>query len=254
MSSQFGKWILRYLIWIGLPYLFAKQIEKYLWKRLNPEIKKKLNEKLKKLPDIENVSEETRNGLGNRGGGEPILTVWLTKLIVVDFALKSAIAGGIFATIWSGTADNAAKQLAKYGSAIVTAPGNKFKGLYKRLKGLNLEHSEDIREILLDKDLTNLEKVELLKIKLQQAFKDLKGSKRKKFILFVIATILFSVGGNVGAFAWFMDRLRALIGTDDDDSLKKAIIEVYQEYNAPLPKELVEDLPVEILESIRSID
>jgi len=84
--------------------------------------------------------------------------------------------------------------------------------------------------------------------------KNLKGSKRNQFILFVTATILFSVNGNFSLFAWFMERLRALIGTGDDDSLRDAVIEIYLEYNAPLPKELVEDLPEEIIQSIKSLD
>ena len=57
--------------------------------------------------------------------------------------------------------------------------------------------------------------------------KNLKGAKRNQLILFVIATILFSVAENLPLFAWFMERLRvrALIGTNDDaNSIRKAII------------------------------
>mgnify|MGYP001820863080 CR=1 FL=1 len=64
--------------------------------------------------------------------------------------------------------------------------------------------------------------------------KKLKGSKRQQFILFVIATILFSVGRNFTLFAWFMDRLRMLIGTGDDaDTIREHVIECYREFNAP---------------------
>jgi len=88
--------------------------------------------------------------------------------------------------------------------------------------------------------------------KIEQTLKQLKGRKRKQFILFAIATIIFSIGGNVGIFGLVIDRLRALLGTGaNDDSLREALIEVYQEYNAPLPKEL---LPKEIIESIKSLD
>jgi hypothetical protein len=66
----------------------------------------------------------------------------------------------------------------------------------------------DIRKILFNSELTNKDKVELLKIKIESVLKNLKGSKRKQFIFFVIATILFSVGGNFAIFAWFMERLR----------------------------------------------
>lgn len=251
MYSSFGKLILRYLIFVGIPFLIAKRIEKWLIAKLDPEVKKELNEKLKRFPDIEDISEETRNGLDNRGGADPLL-LWVTKVVVVDFALKVAVATAFGATIWSDTADQAAAQLAKYGGAILTAPGNKFKKLYQTLKKVDPQHTQDIREILIDKDLSLMEKIELLKIKIEQTLKQLRGGKRKQFILFVIATIIFSVGGNVGIFGVVMERLRALLGTGaNDDSLRQALIEIYQEYNAPLPKEL---LPEEIIESIKSLD
>lgn len=113
----------------------------------------------------------------------------------------------------------------------------------------------DIKEILFNNELTNNDKVELLKIKIESVLKNLKGSKRKQFILFVIATILFSVGGNFTLFAWFMERLRALIGTNDDvDTVQEYVIESYREFNAPLPRELVEILPDKIIQSITNID
>ena len=59
-----------------------------------------------------------------------------------------------------------ALRLVKYPGEIVVAPGNKFKRFYKILKGVNLTHTQDIREILLDKDLTLKDKVELLEIKI----------------------------------------------------------------------------------------
>lgn len=59
-----------------------------------------------------------------------------------------------------------ASRLVKYPGKIVVAPGNKFKRFYKILKGVDLTHTQDIREILLDKDLTLKDKVELLEIKI----------------------------------------------------------------------------------------
>jgi hypothetical protein len=59
-----------------------------------------------------------------------------------------------------------ASRLVKYTGAIVVAPGNKFKRLYKILKGVDLTHTQDIRKILFDKDLTLKDKVELLEIKI----------------------------------------------------------------------------------------
>ena len=213
-----------------------------------------MNKKLKDLPENYTVSERTKDLLDTRGGANPVI-FWVTKVIMNDFAIKTAIAGVVGASIWSETADNAAAQLAKYGSAMLSAPGKKFVRLYRRIKGVDPQYSMDIKEILFDKELTNKDKVELLKIKIESALKNLKGSKRKQFILFVIATILFSVGGNFPLFAWFMERLRALIGTNDDvDTVREYVIESYREFNAPLPRELVEILPDEIIQSITNID
>ena len=52
-----------------------------------------------------------------------------------------------------------------------------------------------------------------------------------------------------------MECLRALIGTNDDvDTVREYIIESYREFNAPFPRELVENLPDEIIQSITNID
>lgn len=248
------KILFRYLIFVGIPYFIAKRIEKYFWKHASPELKKELNKKLKDLPEFETVSEHSKDSLDIRGGANPLI-LWVVKVVMSDFAIKAAIAGAVGASIWSETGDNAAAQLAKYGSAMLSAPGKKFVRLYGRIKGVDPQHSMDIKEILFNNELTNKDKVELLKIKIESVLKNLKGSKRKQFILFVIATILFSVGGNFTLFAWFMERLRALIGTNDDvDTIKEYVIESYREFNAPLPRELVEILPDKIIQSITNID
>lgn len=248
------KLLFRYLIFIGIPYIIAKRIETYFWKHASPELKKELNKKLKELPELDTVSESSKDALGNRGGASPIV-LWLVKVAMNDFAIKVAIAGAVGSTIWAETADNAAAQLAKYGSAMLSAPGKRFVRLYNRIKGIDPQHSMDIKEILFNSELTNKDKVELLKIKIESVLKNLKGSKRKQFILFVIATVLFSVGGNFTLFAWFMERLRALIGTGDDaDTVREYVIECYREYNAPLPEELAEVLPDDIIKSITNIN
>lgn len=244
------KFLLRYLLFVGIPYLVARRIEKYFWEHADAELKRKVNKELKNLP----LSENTKDSLDVRGGYGPI-TVWLAKLIMSDFAIKISIAGAVGASIWSETADNAAGQLAKYGSIILSTPGKKFARLYSRIRGVDPQHSIDIKEILLDKDLTNTDKLELLKIKIESALKNLKGAKRKQFIFFIIATLLFSVGGNFALFAWFMERLRALIGTNDDvDTIREYVIDSYREFNAPLPRELAEMIPEEISKSITNID
>lgn len=243
------KQVVRYLIFVGIPYFIAKRIEKYFWKNADPELTKKLKE----LRELDTVSESSKEALGNRGGANPVV-LWFAQVVMNDFAIKTAIAGVVGSSIWSETADNAAAQLAKYGSAILAAPGKRFVRLYSRIKGIDPQHSIDIKEILFDHELTNKDKVELLKIKLESVLKNLKGSKRKRFILLVIATVLFSVNGNFALFAWFMERLRALIGTGEDaDTIREYVIECYREYNAPLPQELAEILPDEIIKSIHNI-
>ena len=194
INYQTMKLFLRYLIFVGIPYFLAKRIEKYVWKHASSELKEILNNKLKDLPKLDRVSEHSKDALDIRGGANPILW-WVAKVVINDFAIKVAIAGAVGASIWADTADNAAAQLAKYGSAMLSAPGKKFVRLYRRIKGVDPQHSRDIKEILFNNELTNKDKVELLKIKIESALKNLKGSKRKQFILFVIATILFSVGG-----------------------------------------------------------
>jgi hypothetical protein len=234
---------------------------------MDPEVKAKLNEELKrfpekdvqKFPEIEDISEDTRVGLDNRGGAGP-LAVWLAKIVVVDFSVKVAIAGAIGSTIWSGTADNAAGALAKYGTAILNAPGKKFAKFVSKLKKIqNVDpRYESIKELMLDNDLTVAEKLELLKIKVEQTVKELKGVKRTKFILFVIAALLFFFGGGTfipagtsTVFAALMERLRALLGVNDtEDDIRNALIEVYKEYNAPLPEELI---PQAITDAINGI-
>ena len=243
------KLLFRYLIFIGVPYVIATRIEKYFWKHANPELKKELEE----LPELDTVSEATKDSLDTRGNTNPVI-VWFAKVVMSDFGIKAAIAGAIGASIWSETADNTAAQLSKYGPAMLAAPGKKFVRLYNRIKGIDPQHSLAIKEILFDKELTNNDKAELLRIKIDSVLKDLKGSKRKKFILFVIAAILFNVNGDVALFTWFMERLRALIGTNDDvDTIQKYLIESYREYNAPLPEELAKVLPDAIVKSITNI-
>nr|YP_009308935.1 hypothetical protein [Toxarium undulatum]AOS86678.1 hypothetical protein [Toxarium undulatum] len=247
------KILLRYLIFVGIPYAIARSIEKYFWKHASPELKKELKKNLKNLPELDTVSEVTKDSLDTRGGANPLI-LWFVKVVVTNSAIKAAIAGAVGASIWSETADNAAAQLAKYGSALLATPGKKFLRLYNRIKGIDPQHSLDIKEILLDKELTNQDKLDLLKIKIERVLKNLKGSKRKQFILLVISAILFSVGGNFALFAWFMERLRALLGTNDDvETLREYIIESYREYNAPLPQELAEELSAVIVESIPSV-
>lgn len=190
MYSRIGRYILRYLVFMGIPYLLAKRLEKLVMNKLNPETIQILNKELKKnkFPEIENIAQPTRDGLDSRGGAVGPLGLWFVKTVVVDMAIKAAVVGGFWATIYGPAADSAASNLVKYAGAIVSAPGNKFKRFYKKLKGLNPDYHAEIREILLDKELTNSDKLALIKLKIEQAVKNLKGARRKKVILLLMAT------------------------------------------------------------------
>ena len=256
MQQQFGQLVLRYLIFVGIPYFLARRLEKFLINRLDPETKARLNEELKRFPEeevqkfphIEGISENTKTALDQKGGTDPI-SVWFTKVFILDFGIKVAILGGISSTIWSSIADSSVQNILKYAAPILASPGVKFKTFYNKLRGLDESYNQDIKAILLDKNLSILEKSELLKIKIEQTLKNLKGVKRRKFIIFIMATLLFFFGGgafiepgNVAVFGSLMERLRALLGLDSEKDIKDALIEVYFEYNAPLPKELVESV------------
>jgi len=104
--------------------------------------------------------------------------------------------------------DNAAGAIAKYGTAMINAPGKKFVKFVNKLRGIDPKYESDIKELILDKILTVAEKLELLKIKIEQAVIELKSPRRVKFILFIISTLLFFFGcgklfepGNIVAFS-----------------------------------------------------
>ena len=82
------KHLFRYLIFIGIPYFIAKRIETYFWKHASPELKKELNKKLKELPELDTVSESSKDGLDNRGGANPAV-LWFVKVVMKDFAIKT---------------------------------------------------------------------------------------------------------------------------------------------------------------------
>ena len=151
--------------------------------------------------------------MGTRGGGG-LVGIWLTKTFVLYFAVKVAVGSGIGATVWGSMADNKAANAVKFGTARLQAPGTKFKNLYKKLRNLDPQHTQGIREILLDKDLDVKDKLELVKIKVEQTVKTLRGAKRTKFLYFVLASLTFFLGGhltgNVIVFTAVMERLRAL--------------------------------------------
>ena len=233
------KFFLRYLIFVGVPYAIARKIEKAYLEYLDRR-------------DENDGSDNDPSDITDIRGGEFITLTGLTGIVTFlmqDFALRAAITGLIGSTIWSDTADTAASQVAKYAAAIVGSPGNKFRKILKKLQGIDADYTRDIKEILLEKNLSNQDKLELIKVKVQYALKDLRGRRRITFLLTLIALLVFFLGHGTPAFAYFMTGLRELIGKkDDEDSIKDYLIDIYKEYNAPLPEELITQITKELSE------
>jgi len=150
---------------------------------LKREIEKKLKES-KKPDKLHNASKDP---LDIRVGATDPLTLWLLKVIMKDFAIKAAIAGAVGASIWAKSADNSAALIARYGKAILMALGERLVKIVQKLCRMDPESRQNIREILLDKNLGNEEKWELLKLKINYALKNLKGKRHTQFIFEVIA-------------------------------------------------------------------
>ena len=71
--TSINKLILRYSIFVGIPFLVAKQIKKYPVKRLGQEVERELSKELKDFSEIKNISDGTHKGLNTREGANPIL-------------------------------------------------------------------------------------------------------------------------------------------------------------------------------------
>ena len=228
------KYLLRYLIFVGVPYIVAKKIEKMYLQSL------KLKNDIDAKPDSLIVDTDKKDELKTRGGDLSLATISIVGFLMKDFAFRAALTGLVGSTIWSDTADTAVKQVLKYASLIAATPGSKFKNILKKLQRINNDHTLDIKEILLEKDISNKEKLELIILKVRYALKNLKGRRRAVFIATTIALLTFLLGNGTPTFTYFMTGLREVLdGKDDEDSIKDYIIDLYREYNAPLPEELV---------------
>jgi hypothetical protein len=228
MATSVFKYVLRYLIFVGVPYALAKKIEKRYFK---------LNE--------DSGDKSGGPELDFRGG--EFFTAGVIAFLMKDFACRVGITGWVGSTIWYDTADNAVEQILKYTGAIIAAPGHKFIRIIERFRNIDKNHTLDIKEILLEKNISSREKCELIKLKIQYALKNLKGKKRITFITTTMALLVFFLGNGTPTFAYFMASLRELLGgVNDQESLKNYIIDIYSEYNAPLPKELITQITNEL--------
>jgi len=144
--------------------------------------------------------------------------------------------------IWQDTTENVASRIIKYAPAILSAPGNKLQKLRETLFHTNLDRTQytpELQAILLDKTLTVEEKLEILRIKVKYALKHLSGKRKFQFLATLLALILFFIGGGTGAFTAFVAYIRELLGSkDNENQIGEYLIDIYREYNAPLPQEL----------------
>lgn len=94
------------------------------------EIRIKKVRKSRRFLDIEDIilSEQTWNALYTRKGLD-FVSLWFTKIVVVDFIVKVVSICGFGSTIWSDSADHVVKTFSKDGGTILSALGNKFKKL-----------------------------------------------------------------------------------------------------------------------------
>jgi len=239
------KYVKRYIIFVGIPYAIARKIEKrYLRPKNNSENNSDNNPYNK--PDNNPDNKPDNLALGSRGG-EIFTAASITALLTKDFAARVGVAGLFGSTVWCGTADNAIEQILRYSSAIAAAPGHKFVKVIKRFRSIDDKYALAIKEILLAKDMSNEEKYELIKLKVQYTLKNIRGKKRVAVISATVALLVFFLGNGTPAFAYFMGNLREIMGGENDqDSLKSYIIDIYKEYNAPLPKELITQIANEL--------
>ena len=226
--------ILRYLLFVGVPYTIALKIEKRFWQH------RRLEEK--NNPEIGNEAKPNAETepLNVKGGfTEPVS--WVAAFILKDFAIKVAIVSAVGVSIWQEAADQAVQSAVKYAGPIIAAPGKKVWHLANKIRGVDSQLQDSVKEIVFNQNLTVGEKAELLRIKVEYAIKNMKGAKRIQFLTFVLAIAIFFFGKSFPFVAWVMERLRALIGHDEEvEDVAKYLIEVYREYNAPLPRELAE--------------
>ena len=173
-------------------------------------------------------------------GGEIISG--LLALIMKDLGFKAGLAGLLGTTLWTDTVDTAALNLVRYSSSIMCSPGSKLAHCVQRIRGIDPRYPGDIKKILLDSELSSTEKMELLRIKLEAGLKQYKGKKRTLFLKVVLASTVFLIGKSTPIFAYLISSIKELLGDSELENFKEPLIELYYEYNAPLPEELVTEI------------
>lgn len=198
---------------------------------------------IKKFFPEEKLNNDAKNDL--RGGGEIRITFWnrLFSSIKKDYAIKTAIGSCFIAVIFTEFNDNIASVLIKCSPSILAAPGDIRKNLFFSKKVKNILQSPDInelKELLLNQNLTNEDKLKLFMLKVKACLKNLTGGKRVAFLFCILSLIFFLVGNYTPFYTMLIASLRQLFQEIPlTDYIDEYVIELYREFNAPLPEHLM---------------
>lgn len=140
--------------------------------------------------------------------------------IFSNFPGKCAVFSAIIATLLPKKADILAKNLIQIFPLI-----NFSKKLSKKLRKAD---TDSLKEIIFNKHFSQLEKLKLLRKRGQRILQKLKGpNKKAQFLLYFSALLFF----------FFNNKLSKYENLTPE--FESAVIELFHEYNAPLPEELI---------------
>lgn len=176
-------------------------------------------------------------------GGDNTLVPHVISLLVKDRAIKIAIASLFSTAMLNEFNEGILLGLIQSSPSILAAPHDKKRFFYLSKKVRRILGTPDIielRELLLDKHLSNHDKIALLKIKIESILKHLHGRKRIYFITTLLSLLIFLLGNNTPIFTLFWASLPELFNTSEmREDIDEYLIELYQEFNAPLPQDLI---------------
>lgn len=193
--------------------------------------------------ELEKLESEAKKDL--RGEANISINLWnrFLGLIKKDSALKSGLGSAIFVMILTEFNETIASSLIECSPPILAAPGDIRKNIFFSKKIQNILQSSDIselKELLLNQNLTNEDKLKLFMIKVKACLKDLRGKKRITFLLFLASLIFFLVGNYTPLFTLLMGTIRELLNEIPlPEYIYEYLIGLYREFNAPLPEDLM---------------
>jgi hypothetical protein len=179
-----------------------------------------------------------------RGGDNTnVLIPHLINLFTKDRAVRISLTSFFITVIVNEFNESIVGGMIQSTPSILAAPNDKkkFLGLSKKIRNiLGTPDIIELRELLLDKNLSPDDKLQLFKIKVLAILKTLHGKKRVYFIITIISFLIFIFGNNTPIFGLFWSSLRELFKANDfDQDIDVHLIEIYREFNAPLPEELI---------------